>query len=191
MRTLYGITVYDWADEKWAFTGRDVELEKRGEWSEENQDGVGVDDHVPMMLCAYPLRERPSNKSIRRIHEKTCLTVVEDTETGEFFLALCGGGMDLSQDIAMAYIIAHGLVPAALAMEVSTQPNLSQRGKNWLQVMRYCRRALLAEATGARRHVERISEALRKARMRQTAGGKPPFPGGVREWTYIPKRAAR
>ncbi len=54
--------------------------------------------------------------------------MVMKKDTEEYFLALTGGGMDLSQDIALAYIIAQGWIPTALAYEVSTQPELSVSG---------------------------------------------------------------
>jgi hypothetical protein len=46
-------------------------------------------------------------------------------DTEEYFLALTGGGMDFSQNIALAYIIAQGWIPIALAYEVFTQLELN------------------------------------------------------------------
>lgn len=170
MTTGYSISIHDWQDEKWNFVGRHIEENAKGEWSEDNQDGVGTDDHYPMMNYAYPLCECPDDKTIRKIHKKTNCTVVEDTETGDVFLALCGGGMDLSQDVAMAYIIAEDVIPADLAYNVSRQEGLSQHRKDWLKVMRYCRKALISEAECCKNTAKRIQEAMKEYRERENRG---------------------
>lgn len=53
--------------------------------------------------------------------------------TGEFFLALCDGGMDLSQDVALAYLLARQSIPDVLAVHVSTQAGLSKTGGNGVE----------------------------------------------------------
>ncbi|NIM84402.1 MAG: hypothetical protein GTN82_39220 [Candidatus Aminicenantes bacterium] len=50
--------------------------------------------------------------------------------------------MDLSQDIALAYIIAQGWIPTALAYTVSTQQELSVSEKDWLKVSERCKKEL-------------------------------------------------
>jgi len=187
MTTEYSISVDDWADEKWAMTGRDVMLsvledkntKQHKELKQEAKScGCSVetliyeraDEQVPMMLYAYPLDSCPSDEKIVRICEETNCTVVEDNQTGGFFLALTGGGMDLSQDIAMAYIIAQGHIPAALAANVSTQEGLSQYGKNWLKVMRYCKNSLLDNAMYYKNCAKTISEAVKEFHAKEVDG---------------------
>jgi len=72
----------------------------------------------------------PDEDKILEIVKKTCLTVMENQDTGEYFLVLCGGGMDLSQSIAYAYLLAGQRIPDELAFEVCTQPCLSVGKKN-------------------------------------------------------------
>ena len=112
----YAINV-DWTDDKWEFVGRQFEEAKNEE--------IEADAFYPMMNYAYELRSEPSEEKIKEIHEKTNLTVVKDSEEEIFYLALTGGGMDLSQDIALAYIIAEGWLPVSLLRNVSTQKGLS------------------------------------------------------------------
>jgi len=56
---------------------------------------------------------------------------MENTETGEYFLTLCGGGMDLSQDIGYAYIILEKWIPRDLLTSISKQPLLSLGSKKY------------------------------------------------------------
>ena len=62
------------------------------------------------MNYIYPVYTKEySEERILRVVKETNLTLVEEEATGELFLTLCGGGMDLSQDIALAYyILAEG-----------------------------------------------------------------------------------
>ena len=163
MTTAYSITVNDWRDEKWRFIGRELAERIKGEWSNQNADGISEDDYYPMMNYAYPLYDCPSEESIMKIQDKTSLTVVGDTETGDFFLALCGGGMDLSQDIAMAYILAGERVPYELALEVSRQPNLSQHGKDFRKVMEECKRSMSDASEGAKGVIISIDKAIKES----------------------------
>jgi hypothetical protein len=134
----------------------------------------------PMMLYVYPLDGEPTDEQVADVCTNTACTVLErqyrDGEgTGEFFLALCGGGMDLSQDIALAYLLAGEPIPAALAAEVSTQYGLSKYGKDWRRVMRECKRSLQAAARGYRCQARRNRDALReeRAKRRRMTGARP------------------
>jgi hypothetical protein len=77
-----------------------------------------------------------------------------NTEENAYYLALCGGGMDLSQDIALAYFYAQRWIPYSLLMEVCKQPELSVGGSKWLMLAREVRRQL--------RHYELTAKELRK-----------------------------
>lgn len=165
MSSEYCISVPDWNPEEWEFTGLNLEEKSRGLWSEDNQNGITEDDFSPMMMHAYPLYGRPADEAILKIHKKTCLTVVRSIESEEFYLALCGGGMDCSQDIGMAYIIAEGSIPYALAMQISRQPNVTQKGADFVTVMEYCRMSVDATIAGAQRQLKEIAEAVRQSQM--------------------------
>ena len=67
---------------------------------------------------------------------------MENSGTEEYFLALCGGGMDLSQSLAYAYILAGHRIPYELVFQVSTQPCLSVGEKEYIEIMGRCKREL-------------------------------------------------
>jgi hypothetical protein len=88
------------------------------------------DSCKPMMNYGYPLSFLPDDQKILKVVKDTCLTVMENQDTGDSFLVLCGGGMDLSQSIANAYLLAGERIPDELAFEVCTQPCFSVGRKN-------------------------------------------------------------
>lgn len=158
----------NWQEEnKWNFTGREVMLEKKGEYSEDNQDGLSEDSEFPMMNYAYPLWGRPSDEEIVAVCEQTNCTVVEDDESGEFYLALTGGGMDLSQDIALAYVLCDTRIPAALAFEVSKQYGLSKSGKNWYLVAEKVMASLSVERDCAIRSIAEWEAAIKEGKKKE------------------------
>jgi len=181
MTTEYSISVENWTDEKWEMTGREImysilsdrNTRQYKELKRQYGDGYDIDtiisekadEHCPVMLYAYPLYSRPTDEQIVKICEETACTVVEDTETGDFFIALCGGGMDLSQDVAHAYVLAGERVPPALAMNVSTQYTSTCMGRTWRKVMRECRRSLLISVWHYKEHAKKITDAMRAQRQ--------------------------
>ena len=151
MTTEYSISVDDWNEERWEMTGRDLMLSKMQEkGTRQNKEAKRrakecgckldnviyefADEHVPMMLYAYPLTIEPYDEAIIELCERTSCTVVKDNVTDDYFLALCGGGMDLSQDVALAYIIAQRWLPASLLVNVSSQYGLSKWDKDFQQI---------------------------------------------------------
>jgi hypothetical protein len=66
------------------------------------------------MNYAYLLTIEPSEEAIYKVVSETNLTVMYNTEENAYYLALCGGGMDLSQDIALAYFYAQRWIPYSL-----------------------------------------------------------------------------
>ena len=119
------------------------------------------DSCEPMMNYGYPLYGLPDADKILKIIQKTCLTVMENEDTREFFLVLCGGGMDLSQSIAHAYLLAGQRVPDELAFEVCTQPCLSVGRKDYFQVMRACKEELESIRRRATQRIKQIEDVLR------------------------------
>ena len=98
-------------------------------WCEEC--GYYEDSCQPMMNYAYSLDFEPSKEAIKNTIENTNLTVMYNNYTNEYFLVLCGGGMDLSQDIALAYIYCQKWIPEELLNNVCKQKGLSVSGDNW------------------------------------------------------------
>jgi hypothetical protein len=88
--------------------------------------GVYEDTATPIMNYLYPLElDNFEKDKILKVVQETNCTILENTETNEWFLALCGGGMDLSQDIALAYVILEKWIPTDLLTSVEKQPCLS------------------------------------------------------------------
>jgi hypothetical protein len=93
---------------------------------------VSEDSAIPMMNYLYPLElDNFEKDKVLKIVNGTNCTILENTETKEYFLALCGGGMNLSQDIAYAYFIAERWIPTDLLNEVAIQPCLSLGKKKY------------------------------------------------------------
>lgn len=124
--------------------------------------GVSEDSAQPMMNFIYPLYQKPSDKQILNVVNKTNLTVMENTEEDTFYLTLCGGGMDLSQDIGLAYILCGEWIPFDLALETCTQPALSVSMANYRKVMAACKKTLRKDINNAKFRIKQINEQLHK-----------------------------
>lgn len=87
---------------------------------------------IPIINYLYPLElSNFDDDKILKVVKGTNCTILENTETGEWFLALCGGGMDLSQDIALSYVILERWIPKDLICEVISQKNFSISDDNF------------------------------------------------------------
>ena len=119
--------------DEWDCLGRYVMEEKKGEWSEDNPEGLEGDDYIPIYNYAYPLGlSNLEDDKIIRICTKTNCTVVYNEEEDTLYLALCGCGMDMSQSIALAYMIAYsygneeyGRIPDHLLFDIYKSNPLS------------------------------------------------------------------
>lgn len=138
----------------------DGSLKKYWDESLNNQD--------PMMNYGYPLHHEPTEEEILEIVLNTSCSVMENTNTGDFFLVLNGGGMDLSQSIAHAYLIC-GYIPDALAFNVSTQYGLNISGETYFKVMRKVRESLSNTMDSYQSKILRIDKAINEAKQRQKA----------------------
>jgi hypothetical protein len=92
---------------------------------------ISEDSCQPMMNYIYPLETTPSDEDILKVVKETNCTVMLNTETDEYFLTLCGGGMDLSQDVALSYILLEKWIPADLLTNVCKQKDFSISKKNY------------------------------------------------------------
>jgi len=149
----------DWSDEygegTWEFIGAHLIYERERERLENcphdtsdycRECDIYPDDmqseNYPMMNYAYPTRLSDiEDDTILYICDHTCLTVVYNTKEDEYYLALTGGGMDLSQSIALAYIRLYqmeydseGWIPFDMLTDISSQPMLSTSREEWLLV---------------------------------------------------------
>jgi hypothetical protein len=97
---------------------------------------VSEDACQPMMNYAYPLEITPTDEAVLKVVKNTCLTIMYKVDEGKYYLALCGGGMDLSQQIGLAYIFCEKWIPEELYRNISTQKDLSVSGEDW-KTLRY------------------------------------------------------
>ena len=128
---------------------------------------VGEDDCSPMMNYAYPLRGEPSEENILKVIKGTCLTIMYNNESDEHFLVLCGGGMDLSQSIALAYVLCDEWVPFELALETSTQHGLSTYNADWRKIMKACKKAIKHELEVGKRRIAQINDAIKIEKLQR------------------------
>jgi len=142
----------DWSEEwknpeKWTNHGRDALVQgcKHHTKDKDSTDmeyagycdecGTSEDSAEPMMNYIYPLEctDFDEEKILKVVTETNC-TVMENEETGEWFLTLCGGGMDLSQDIAYAYLIMEQWIPIEFLGQICDQPELSIGGRHYKEL---------------------------------------------------------
>jgi len=172
----------DWGDEniyeKWDFVGASLMRGKALEHIEscpkadKERECCEIHDvwadsaessNMPMMNYAYPLETEPDAEEIIKVCEDTNCTVVQNLNDDAYYLALTGGGMDLSQDIALAYIIIEKWIPFDLAISVSTQPNLSQSGEKYMKVMRGVIESLETSNLHSKEKIRRAKEGVKKS----------------------------
>lgn len=153
--------------EGWEPTTRQTLESEREEVSDDNDEGFNEDVGYPMMNYAYPLYKTPSTEQILKVFDNTNCVVVYNNEDDMHYLALAGGGMDLSQDIAYAYILCGEFIPSALAMQVCTQEGLSVGGKNWVRVMWECKKSLRFERNNCISQITRINDCLKGYREKK------------------------
>ena len=170
MTTGYSINV-DWSEEfeKWENIGQNYMRAYFEEHPEEAEKDMGyeledgqvkyldelLDSYQPMMNYAYPLQCDPTlfddgKEKIIKVCRETNLTVMYKEADDCYYLALTGGGMDLSQDIARAYQILETWIPIALLGEVCKQPELSVHGEAWLEMAKQIRKQLSMESVRLR-----------------------------------------
>lgn len=119
--------------------------------------GFGEDSAMPMMNFAYPLDNKPTDAQIYEVVKRTNCSVMYNRESDEYVLVLCGGGMDLSQDIAFAYSLASFRIPFDLCMEVCEQKELSIRGEDWELLKKAMQKSLKGYMLGAEETLKRWS----------------------------------
>ena len=104
-------------------------FQKKG-WCEKCD--ISEDSAIPIINYLYPLEcSNFDDSKILKVVKDTNCTILENSDSGEWFLALCGGGMDLSQDIALSYIILERWIPEDLILSVCKQRDFSIGGKDF------------------------------------------------------------
>jgi len=131
---------------------------------------ISEDSAMPMINYLYPLelKDFDEDKILKVVKETNC-TILENTDTGEWFLVLCGGGMDLSQDIALSYQILETWIPQDLLREVHQQPLLSLGSKNYKSLARGIIKQLKMEAERNKEKAKEWNESLKNLRADEKA----------------------
>lgn len=119
------------------------------------------DAGIPMMNYAYPLEVTPDEATIKKIVKETNCTVVYNNEEDNYYLALTGGGMDLSQDIALAYMIAQGFIEWDFLSSVYLTNPLSVSKKDFKKILKEAIRQFKIVKANATRDLERARETLK------------------------------
>lgn len=160
----------DWREafkgNEWDCLGNHMMEEKKGLWSEDSPEGLESDDHIPIYNYAYPLAlSSLDEEKIMRICDGTNCTVVCNTEEDSLYLALCGCGMDMSQDIALAYMIAYscdneeyGRIPDHMLFDVIKEGAFSVSKEQF----KHIQKALIEGFERLKESCERELESLRK-----------------------------
>lgn len=123
---------------------------------------VSEDSAIPMMNYGYPMRGSIDEEKILKIVQKTNCTVIENDETGEWFLILTGGGMNLSQDIALAFYYAYGWIPTDIIMNMSLQPALSISKKDCKMIFKQARKDLRGEISTMNEKIKKLKASIQE-----------------------------
>lgn len=163
--------------QKWANLGRGVLLSSCKHYDKsgnKNINNVEFQDYcdkceiyessaIPIMNYLYPLELRDfSDEDILKVVKETNCTILKNNDTDEYFLSLCGGGMDLSQDIAYSYLILERWIPKDLLIEVSKQPLLSLGGEKYKQLARAVINQLKNSADNFKSRAKEWRESLKE-----------------------------
>lgn len=152
---IMGFSVFiDWIEEfkknydKWENLGRAILNEKCNHHSKDSGENnlisyqgycekcdVYEDSCEPMMNYGYPLYfnyiEEEHKERILEVVKNTNCTIMYNNETDTSYLVLCGCGMDLSQDIALGFLIMEKWIPEDLIGQVCKQKGFSISLKNF------------------------------------------------------------
>lgn len=120
----------------------------------------------PMMNYRYPLPhfddKHHSDEDIKKALDRAgAVTLIEDLKTGEKYLALTGGGMDLSWNIVKGYINLGFAPPAHFCRDLPSfaGEKLSVENK---EAIEGCRKSLSAQAGWDQRGLQRLDDLEKK-----------------------------
>jgi hypothetical protein len=119
-------------------------------------------DNFPTMNYAYPLFSEPDEEKIARVCEETSCTVVYNLQDDNYYLALTGGGMDLSQSIALAYIIADGCIDWNMIGDIDISGAFSVSEKDYQTILKELERQLTISIDNYKAKLRKVIEQLKK-----------------------------
>jgi len=174
-------TFVDWSSEtanrNWDFVGAEImynkELEKLSHCSHGNKEKEYChtcecypDDiyqsNKPMMNFTYPLFCEPNKGKIIKVCEETSCTVVYNSQDDNYYLALTGCGMNFSQSIALAYMIADGCIEWSMLEDVCTSGAFSVSKEDYQIILNELERQLTISIDNQTRKLTEVTEQLKK-----------------------------
>jgi hypothetical protein len=118
--------------------------------------------NYPAINYAYPLFSEPDEEKIARVCEETSCTVVYNLQDDTYYLALTGGGMDLSQGIALAYIIADGCLEWDMIGDIDISGAFSVSEEEYQIILKEMKRQLSISIDNHKAKLKKIREQLKK-----------------------------
>ena len=174
MKSMFVDWINEYTRDNWEFVGRRVLEEARGEWSKDNPDGVEQDGGYPIYNYAYPLyRDSIEDETILRVCEETDCTVVFNNQDGKYYLALTGCGMDMSQSIALAYIIVDGCLDWDMLESIYIAAPISVGRDDYRRILTHLDRQLGLAMGNLKMRQKEVKEVLGRLEQdeNKTTGG--------------------
>ena len=119
-------------------------------------------NNYPAMNYAYPLFSEPDEEKIARVCEETSCTVVYNLQDDTYYLALTGGGMDLSQSIALAYIIADNCLEWDMLESIYISGAFSVSEDEYQIILKEMERQLSISIDNHKAKLKKVREQLKK-----------------------------
>lgn len=138
----------------------------------QTDEEVESETFAPMMNYRFPLPgfddKNLSDEAIKKAFKNINITLIEDLKTNEKYLALTGGGMDLSWDIVKGYTNLGFAPPAHFCRDLPGMAGMRLTKENKEAILA-CRKSLTAQSAWNQRGLERLDEQERtmKENMRQ------------------------
>ena len=123
----------------------------------------GADDGdwcVPMMLYVWPLEGDKYGEDDADKLDGLCITLLRNVREDACYLALTGGGMDLSWDIATAYVRLGLIPPATLRLPRFSGMGWSEERRRVVEACRNAQEALISRANFSLGHFDALAEWL-------------------------------
>ena len=129
---------------------------------ERTDEEMENDEFAPMMNYRYPLpefdRKNHSSEKIKRaLSNAGSITLIEDLKSNEKYLALSGGGMDLSWDIVQGYINLGFTPPAHFCRNLPKMAGMKLTKGNEEAILG-CRRSLKAQSGWNESGLEKLDD---------------------------------
>jgi len=112
-----------------------------------------------MMNYIYPLVIEPKDEDILKVVQNTNCSVMYNNDEDKYYLVLCGGGMDLSQDIAVSYVWLEKWIPYELLVNVCSQKGLSIEKKHFKEL----KKAIIEQSENYKGRLQEIKEKWEKS----------------------------